>query len=166
MAGSVENLAVLRIAQVQIDGGAAKEIDLYSPTTVYQPIVYTASLADGQHTLTVTVTGRKNAASTSARIVVDAFDVYTPGRRYEEWDRTKVTYGGVNAWTFDSLLEAEVLIEARRIDYNEHPTLSTHSAHGDATPQRVRPGLGSSDKRSPSVHRLATRSHRFAASAH
>jgi len=37
----------------------------------------------------------------------------------------------LNAWRFDSLLEAKVLIEDWRIDYNlERP----HSAHGDLTP--------------------------------
>jgi putative transposase len=37
----------------------------------------------------------------------------------------------LNGWQFDSLLEAQVLIEAWRIDYNEH---RPHSAHGDLTP--------------------------------
>jgi len=37
----------------------------------------------------------------------------------------------LNGWHFDSLLEAHVLIEDWRIDYNEH---RPHSAHGDLTP--------------------------------
>ena len=37
----------------------------------------------------------------------------------------------LNGWQFDSLLEAQVLIEDWRIDYNEH---RPHSAHGDLTP--------------------------------
>jgi putative transposase len=37
----------------------------------------------------------------------------------------------LNGWQFDSLLEARVLIEDWRIDYNEH---RPHSAHGDLTP--------------------------------
>lgn len=37
----------------------------------------------------------------------------------------------LNGWHFDSLLEAQVLIEDWRIDYNEH---RPHSAHGDLTP--------------------------------
>ena len=45
-----------------------------------------SGLADTNHTLTITATGQKNPASTSARIVVDAWDVMTPGRRYEEAD--------------------------------------------------------------------------------
>lgn len=75
------------IANVQIDGGTPTSVDTYSPTTKYQQVVFTASgLADTNHTLTITVTGQKNAASTSSRIVVDAFDVITPGRRYEEYE--------------------------------------------------------------------------------
>ena len=37
----------------------------------------------------------------------------------------------LNSWQFDSLLEARVIIEDWRIDYNEH---RPHSAHGDLTP--------------------------------
>jgi putative transposase len=37
----------------------------------------------------------------------------------------------LNAWQFESLLEAQVLIEDWRIDYNHH---RPHSAHGDLTP--------------------------------
>jgi putative transposase len=37
----------------------------------------------------------------------------------------------LNGWQFDSLLEAQVIIEDWRIDYNNH---RPHSAHGDLTP--------------------------------
>lgn len=37
----------------------------------------------------------------------------------------------LNGWQFDTLLEAQVLIEDWRIDYNEH---RPHSAHGELTP--------------------------------
>ncbi len=37
----------------------------------------------------------------------------------------------LNGWCFDSLLEAQVLIEDWRIDYNVH---RLHSAHGELTP--------------------------------
>ncbi len=88
------------IAQARIDGGAPTEVDLYSPIATFQPIVFTAvGLADGNHALTITATGRKNAASRSARVVVDAIDVFTPGRRYEEYDPS-ITYAGLaHAWT-------------------------------------------------------------------
>jgi hypothetical protein len=82
------------IATVQIDGGAPTQVDTYSATAKYQPVVFTASgLADANHTLTITATGQKNAASTSSRIVVDAFDVINPGRRYEE-NEPSVTFSG------------------------------------------------------------------------
>ena len=77
------------IALVQVDGGAPVEVDTYSPTVKYQAELFTATgLADANHTLTITATGRRNPASSAPRIVVDAFDVVTPGRRYEEYDRS------------------------------------------------------------------------------
>jgi hypothetical protein len=50
--------------------------------------------------LTIEVTGRKNAASTAAQIVVDAFDVRTPGRRYEQADPA-IIYTG--EWVEDNV---------------------------------------------------------------
>src|SRR3954466_15226140 len=38
----------------------------------------------------------------------------------------------LNGWRFDSLLEAQVIIEDWRIDYNIN---RPHSAHGDLTPR-------------------------------
>jgi hypothetical protein len=89
------------IATVRVDSGAATEVDLYHPIATYQPIVFTAQgLSDTSHTLTITSTGRKNPASTGARVVADAFDVFTPGRRYEEYDPA-IVYGIVDGiwWT-------------------------------------------------------------------
>lgn len=87
------------IGLASIDGGAATEVDLYSPIATYQPVVFSAiGLADTNHTLTIESTGRKNPASTGARVVVDAIDVTTPGRRYEEYDKS-ISYAGT--WTFD-----------------------------------------------------------------
>jgi len=82
------------IATVRVDSGATSEVDLYSPVKTYQPVVFTATgLADANHALTITATGRKNAASTNTRVVVDALDVITPGRRYEEYEPS-ITYAG------------------------------------------------------------------------
>ena len=64
------------IARVYLDGAFVTEIDTYSPTDGLQDTIFrTSNLAAGTHTLTIEVTGRKNAASDSAYIVVDAFDV-------------------------------------------------------------------------------------------
>ena len=88
------------IATVQIDGGALASVDLYAPTALYQPVVFSAAgLADADHTLKIVATGSRNAASSGARVVVDAFDVATPGRRYEQYDPA-ITF--VGAWTFDN----------------------------------------------------------------
>ena len=88
------------IAQVQVDAGPPQEVDLYSPTARYQPVVFSATaLTDGNHTLTIQATGRRNPASTAARVVVDAFDVMAPGRRYEQYDPS-ITYSGF--WTMDN----------------------------------------------------------------
>jgi hypothetical protein len=76
------------------------EIDLYSPVATFQPIVYTAlGLPDTNHTLVITATGRKNASSSAARVVVDAVDVITPGRRYEDYEPS-INY--VGSWTRDN----------------------------------------------------------------
>ena len=76
------------IATVQLDGGPAVDVDTYSPTPRFQEVVFRANgLANGkQHTLTITATGRMNGASTGNKIVVDAFDVTTLGRRFQEDD--------------------------------------------------------------------------------
>lgn len=82
------------IATVQIDGNPAVTVDLYSPTALYQAEAFTVSgLADANHTITITATGQRNPAATAARVVVDAFDVMTPGRRYEQRDPA-ITYTG------------------------------------------------------------------------
>ena len=81
------------IARVELDG-VASEVDMHSPTPKFQQVVFTATeLADTSHTLTIEVTGRKSDVSTGTKVVVDAFDVTTPGTRYEEGDAS-ITYTG------------------------------------------------------------------------
>ena len=88
------------IAQVTMDGGAPAQVDMYAPTATYQPVVWTLTgMTDGQHTLKIQATGTKNPASSGARVVVDALDVITPGRRYEEYEKS-ITYVGM--WTPDN----------------------------------------------------------------
>jgi len=88
------------IAQVTVDGGAPTQVDMYSPTATFQPIVWTLTgLADATHTLKIQATGTKNAAATGARVVVDALDIMTPGRRYEEYEKS-IAYVGM--WTPDN----------------------------------------------------------------
>ena len=89
------------IAKVYVDDVLENEIDTYSLTNKIQDIIFTKTgLADAPHTLTIEATGRKNDFSTDAQIVVDAFDVTTPGRRYQEEDPA-VAYEG--NWIFRNL---------------------------------------------------------------
>jgi len=114
------------IATVQVDAGTPTEVDLYSPTAKFQPVVFNAKgLADTNHTLTVTATGRKNAAASAARVVVDAFDIITPGRRYEEHDPS-ITYTGM--WTNDN--EARVWSEGVTATSNIPGATATFSFTG------------------------------------
>jgi hypothetical protein len=82
------------IAHVFLDGSFAREVDTYSPGARVQDIVFAASgLTDARHTLTIDVTGTKNAASTDTLIEVDAFEVTTLGTRFQEEDPA-VAYSG------------------------------------------------------------------------
>jgi hypothetical protein len=64
------------IARVLLDGVLVAEVDTYNTTEEIQAKVFSATgLAAGNHTLTIEVTGVKNAASTHIYIVVDAFEV-------------------------------------------------------------------------------------------
>jgi hypothetical protein len=64
------------IAQVYLDGALKATVDTYSPTEQAQAVMYTASgLASGSHTIKIQVTGTYSSSSTSAWVVVDAFDV-------------------------------------------------------------------------------------------
>jgi hypothetical protein len=114
------------IATAQVDGGAPVEVDLYSPTALYQPVVFTASgLADTDHELTIQATGRRNAASMGTRVVVDAFDVTTPGRRYEQYDPS-ITYVGL--WTHDN--NARVWTEGVTATSNQTGATATFHFNG------------------------------------
>jgi hypothetical protein len=78
---------------VSLDGVLLAEVDLYSPTEQIQAAVFTATgLADSSHTLVIEGTGRQNAASQNALIVVDAFDVTTSGTRHQDTDPA-IAYG-------------------------------------------------------------------------
>ena len=81
------------IARVSLDGAFVTEVDLYSPTEQVQAAVFTATgLADATHTMTIEVTGRQNAASQNALVVVDAFDVTSSGTRHQDTDPA-IAYG-------------------------------------------------------------------------
>ncbi|MFP2931714.1 cellulase family glycosylhydrolase [Pyxidicoccus sp. 3LG] len=64
------------IATVSIDGGAAVDVDFYASTRQEQKLLWTSpQLAAGAHTLTVTVSGRKNASSSGYTLNADRVDL-------------------------------------------------------------------------------------------
>ncbi len=88
------------IVRVSLDGVFVTEVDTYSPTEQIQVAVFAVgSFANTSHTLTIEVTGRQNAAATSALVVVDAFEVTSPGTQIQETD-SSITYG--TGWIQDN----------------------------------------------------------------
>jgi hypothetical protein len=93
------------IAIVRLDEGAPVEVDTYRRNIKNQEVVFTATgLPDTNHTLTIEMTDRRNPqaiaiATGPVRIVVDAFEVTTPGRRYQQRDPA-ISYSG--QWTRDN----------------------------------------------------------------
>jgi hypothetical protein len=75
------------IATVQLDNGAPVDVDTYSASPKFQEVLFRANgLANGTHTLKISAKGDKNPASTGFKIVIDAFEVTTLGRRFQEDD--------------------------------------------------------------------------------
>jgi hypothetical protein len=84
------------IARVYLDGAFQATVDTYAPTQ-FQTVNYTATtLAAASHTLTVEVTGQRNAAATDSLIYVDAFDFQS---RIED-THSAIAYSG--SWTLDT----------------------------------------------------------------
>ena len=90
------------IADVYLDGVKQKSVDLYSPSTKFQQVVYEVKgLPETPHTLRIVNTGLKNNASNSSQILLDAFlapNVFPPAAPH---DLAAVPVpGGVQlAWT-------------------------------------------------------------------
>jgi hypothetical protein len=63
------------IGAVSLDGGAPTDVDFYSATRTGDVPLWTSPvLPDGSHTVALTWTGRKNAASTGTAVTVDRVD--------------------------------------------------------------------------------------------
>ena len=87
------------IARVYLDGVLASELDTYAtPKQLHVPLYSAQGLSSGSHTLAIEATGLKNAASTSAFVFVDAFDVtlLSPAPQVRRFQQTDATYSG--AW--------------------------------------------------------------------
>ncbi|MFJ4686712.1 hypothetical protein [Streptomyces sp. NPDC088789] len=72
------------IAEITVDGGPPVRVDLHAGNKQYrQKVFQRTDLRDGEHTVTVRVTGDKNASATDAYVSFDAFealeaDLYEP----------------------------------------------------------------------------------------
>src|SRR5439155_179861 len=92
------------IATVAIDGTTVDQLDTYSATALFQQHK-TYTVAAGVHTVTVTVSGNKNAASAGAYLIIDAFTVAAApppppppvGAGTYQDSNSAVTFGG--SWT-------------------------------------------------------------------
>ncbi len=81
------------ILQAVVDGNTAsmKEIDTYAPLVLWnKKTVIASNLTNGPHTVVVTVTGRKNAASSNA--LVQMIDKWTLGRGIWTTDKAWAWY--------------------------------------------------------------------------
>jgi hypothetical protein len=64
------------LAHVYVDGAARTTVDCFQSAAAARTVLYTINgLAPGPHTLTIEVTGTRNASANGAWIWVDAFDV-------------------------------------------------------------------------------------------
>lgn len=94
------------IAEVYLDGVLTAAVDLYSPTVLRGTAWSYGTLSEGDHTLLVRWSGRKNPRATAHAVTVDAYRVTgsfkqatTPPvypYRFED-DDTRISYAG--AWT-------------------------------------------------------------------
>lgn len=61
------------IATYSVDGGTAKSVDDYSPTRNPDATLFAvAGLTNASHTITITITGTKNSASSNDIVAVDS----------------------------------------------------------------------------------------------
>jgi hypothetical protein len=90
------------IARVSLDGAFQAEVDTFAPTEELRTVNFAATgLAPRSHTLTVEVTGLKNAAATEAFVAVDAFDValLSPVPRVSRVQETDPSIAYTSGWT-------------------------------------------------------------------
>lgn len=70
------------IADISIDGAKAASVDTYATSKQFSQVLFAdTTLGSGSHTLTVQVTGTKNAASTDTVVSVDAVDLHATDQR-------------------------------------------------------------------------------------
>jgi hypothetical protein len=88
------------IAMVSVDAGPSREVNLFARPTdeIHTPVVTISDLGDGRHTLTITVTGRKDSQAEGNVVVVDALDVQ-PGTTVSHWQDTNPDLKFSVGWT-------------------------------------------------------------------
>ncbi len=79
------------IATVSIDGGTAVDVDYYASSQSIKNVYTTPVLAHGTHTVKFTVSGRKNAASSSPTINIDKAEIYVGGESDTTAPTTAIT---------------------------------------------------------------------------
>ena len=66
------------IMTISVDGGAPTSVDDYAATRLASGVVWTSpTLSSGSHSITITVTGTKNASSSGTTIAIDSVDVFS-----------------------------------------------------------------------------------------
>jgi hypothetical protein len=60
-------------ARVEVDGSTVAEVDLYSPTPVWQVPITLGDFREGQHRMVITVLSQRNGASSGSFVDVDGF---------------------------------------------------------------------------------------------
>jgi len=89
------------IARVSLDGVLVGDVDTYAPAGDTQVVVFTRTdLADASHTLTIEVTGLKNAASTDTAIALDALEVtsFSPQTTVSRFEETNPSVAYTAGW--------------------------------------------------------------------
>ena len=91
------------IASASVDGGPSREVNLFAHPTdeIHTPIITISDLSAGQHTLTITVTGRQDGQALGNVVVVDAFDVQ-PSFTVSHWQDSNPDLQYSAGWTKSS----------------------------------------------------------------
>ncbi len=89
------------IARVFVDGVFVSEVDLFARTEeVRAPVITVNGLTEGNHTLTIEVTGLRNPEAVSNIILVDAFDM--PGPAVSHLQNTDPDISYTAGWAPDN----------------------------------------------------------------
>ncbi|MGW4897809.1 beta-galactosidase [Kitasatospora sp. NPDC004240] len=118
------------LADVYLDGTLAATVDGYSAGTVSQQVLWSRNgLTDGEHTLRIVATGRKNASAKGTFVAVDAVDVPGPaGRVYPTVPQEAGTAISLNGRQSKTLV-ADYPLGASRLRYSTSEVL-THARIG------------------------------------